>query len=206
VKLRDLSLFVLLCAVPLTQAWAGDTGDADAPATAAAEPQPQAEATTSEQDPAAEAPTKDVDQRKLAVAQELVKSFDMKSLSMGLMSAMMKSMLPVLDQENPGQNAKIEQITEHSLQKSLTARLPELEKNKAIVYAQMFSYDELQQLKTFYQSPVGQKLLQSTAEMMRRNATLDHSVMQAMMLEMRSQLLGDLKKNGMKIPKEAGDQ
>jgi hypothetical protein len=82
--------------------------------------------------------------------------------------------------------------------------LPELEKNKAIVYAQMFTGAELEQLQKFYASPVGQKMLQSTPEMMHRNAILDQSIMMQTVAEVRKRMLNELKKNGLKVPKAIG--
>jgi hypothetical protein len=145
-----------------------------------------------------------IDAQTYSDAMALVKSFDMKSLLQGVTGAMVKTMVPLIDQENPGQGDKIEKIAIDATQRTMASHMAELEKNKAIIYTQLFSDAEIVQLKKFYASPVGRKLLQTTPEMMRRSALLDRDIMSAAVQEARSQILQDLKKNGIKIPKEMG--
>jgi len=149
-------------------------------------------------------PTQTIDPRSVAVAQDIVKSFDMKNMLQGILGAMSKAIVPLIAQANPGQDSKIQSIVFDAVQKSMAAHMDEMDKNKAVVYAEMFSYDELVQLRDFYQSPVGQKMIKSTPQMMTRSMALDQNIMLATMREANRQILQQLKDNGMKVPKELG--
>jgi hypothetical protein len=167
-----------------------------------APPQPQAAAPPPQ--PLPDGVPTDINPRSFAVAQDIVKTLDMKNLMQGVTASLAQTMTPLIEQENPGQSEKMQVITAGAFQKVMTAHLPELEKNKAIAYAQLFTLPELEQLKKFYGSPAGQKMLQMTPEIMRRNAVLDQFVMTTAFQEVHKQLIEDLKKNGIRIPKGMG--
>jgi len=157
--------------------------------------------------PTASAPSTapaNVDPKNLAIAKELIQSFDMNSLMQGVFGAITRTLMPMILRDNPNQLQQVQKIAMEAVQKSFMAHMDELANNKAIIYAQMYSYDELVQLKAFYQSPVGQKMLKTMPEMMQKSMILDKDIMLKAIQESTQGLRDGLQKNGLKVPKEMG--
>ena len=141
-----------------------------------------------------------VDPKRLEVATEIVKNFDLKNQLQNALSAMTMPMVPFMAQENPGQDDKLQKIALDAVQKVASAHMDEIEKNKATVYAQLFTLLELQELKKFYASPTGRKMMEMTPEMMRRDAMLGQNVVMTSITDVRREVIVQAKKAGLKVP------
>lgn len=144
----------------------------------------------------------DVDPKTFAAAKDLVRSFDMSNLMQSVFNVMAKTMLPLIMRDNPNQSQQGQQLIIDAVQKTFMAHMDEFENNKAIVYAQMYSYDEIMQLKTFYQSPIGQKMLKTMPDMMQKTMVMDQSIILKSMDEAKRSIAESLRKSGMKVPRE----
>ncbi len=151
--------------------------------------------------------SREVDSKNLDLARKIVKLTEPQKgpaqASMAMHSPMMgltMSMIPAIVQENPGQTEKIHGIA-FGLQEKISAQhADDAEKDKAIAYAQTFTYSELEQLKGFYETSAGKKLLQSGGELASREGRLRQDTSMTVAEEVRSAILKALKENGIKLP------
>ncbi len=151
--------------------------------------------------------SREVDSKNLELAYKIVKLIEPQKspaqASRGMYGPMMgltMSMIPAIAQENPGQMEKIHGIA-LGLQEKISARhADDAEKDKAIAYAQTFTYSELEQLKGFYETAAGKKLAQSGAELASREGQLRQDSSMAVAEEVRSAILKELKEKGFKLP------
>ena len=150
--------------------------------------------------------TTDIDPQNIKIAQDIVKSFDLKLQLHVVLDNMSKTIVQLVNQANPGQGDKVKDIISDAIEKNMSLHMGEMNENKAKVYAQVFTHNELLKLKDFYNSPLGQKMIKSTPEMMKLSAALDQSVMLSVIHDTNRDVVEQLKKNGMKIPKELGVQ
>jgi hypothetical protein len=94
----------------------------------------------------------------LATAKELVKATDSSAIFNPLIAGVVEQAKLVLLQQNPGLSKDLNEIAA-DLRTKLAPRFSELSDEIATQYASNFSEDELKAILTFYQSPVGKKLL-----------------------------------------------
>lgn len=152
--------------------------------------------------PAAEKPAQADTAQRAALSREVVKLFGLRTLMSNVLTVTSKTILPIILESNPGQDARIEPIITNAVQKAIMEHMGELEGNRAAVYADYFTVSELEQLRDFYQSPVGQKMIKVTPDMMARSAALDHDLMIDAVRAANKEISRQLKKNGMKVPKD----
>jgi hypothetical protein len=152
--------------------------------------------------PAAEKPAQADTAQRAALSREVVKLFGLRTLMSNVLRVTSKTILPIILESNPGQDARIEPIITNAVQKAIMEHMGELEGNRAAVYADYFTVSELEQLRDFYQSPVGQKMIKVTPDMMARSAALDHDLMIDAVRAANKEISRQLKKNGMKVPKD----
>ncbi|MDE1900294.1 MAG: DUF2059 domain-containing protein [Alphaproteobacteria bacterium] len=145
-----------------------------------------------------------VDPKNYAIALQIVRSFDLKAQLHGVLDVVSKTMSMILNKENPGQSDKINAIVAGAVEKSVSSHLGDMEKNDATVYAQIFTYDELTQLRGFYQSPVGQKFIKATPQLISRNAALNRSIMLSAIQDANRAVIEQMHQDGMKIPQNMG--
>jgi hypothetical protein len=150
----------------------------------------------------AEKPAQSDAAQRAALSREVVQLFGLRTLMSNVMTVTSKTILPIILEANPGQDARIEPIITAAVQKAIMEHMGELEGNRAAVYADYFTVGELEQLRDFYQSPVGQKLIKVTPDMMARSAALDHDLMIDAVRAANKEISRQLKKNGMKVPKD----
>jgi hypothetical protein len=169
------------------------------PATPAAPVTPPAAQAT-----APSAPQAAPDPKTLAAANELVSMIDMDTIFKSMFSIMNKTIMPFILRDNPNQSAQTQKIVTDTVTKVFAAHSEELARNKAAVYATVFSYDELEQLIAFYKSPVGQKVLKTLPQVMEQSMVMDKNIIIQIMQETQKNVAAALRQNGMKVPKEMG--
>jgi hypothetical protein len=149
-------------------------------------------------------PAKVIDPKDMEIAMKIAKSFGSNDRIKGSLMGMTMGMMPMIYQANPGQMDKIQKVVNGVVDKVVAAHDEDAQKDKAQFFAQNFSTDELEQLKTFYESSAGQKLIKSSDEMSRRDAMFGQSVAMSGSMQVRDELFKALKKNDIKVPKAMG--
>ncbi len=76
-----------------------------------------------------------------------------------IIDAMMPAMIDMMRKSAPSMSDSVLSAFKDALREELQKSLPGLIDVESCVYVQHFSIDELHQLATFYQAPLGQKLL-----------------------------------------------
>lgn len=194
---------LLLSALPLTARAEDAPPTPPAQAQTQTQTQTQAQAQPAPAEAAPQDPAQDAKHRA-ALAHEVVKLFDLRALMSNVLTVTSKTLLPIILEANPGQDARIDPIVKDAVQKAILAHMDELEKNRAAVYAEFFTAPELEQLRDFYKSPAGQKMIKVTPDMMARSAVLDHDLMIDAVRAANKEIGRQLRKNGMKVPKDLG--
>ncbi|MDR3425409.1 MAG: DUF2059 domain-containing protein [Alphaproteobacteria bacterium] len=120
----------------------------------------------------------------------------------GPMMGITMSIVPMIDRENKGKEAEIQKIASGVMDKIAAQHSDDAEKDKAIAYAQIFTYPELEQLKSFYESDAGKKLIQSNNDLNAHEAMLSQDSAMSAAEEARTAMIKELKKNDIDIPKE----
>lgn len=94
----------------------------------------------------------------LKTAQEIVAATGANALFQPLVAGVVEQSKMLYLQQNPGQGAELNAIAA-KLRTEYQPRLKEVKEQIAVYYTEHFDEKELQQILTFYQSPVGKKLL-----------------------------------------------
>ena len=95
----------------------------------------------------------------MAIANKLIKITGATNLFDPLIAGVIEQAKTPFLQQNPALQKDLNEIAA-KLRKDLAPRFSELTNKVATLYATRFTEPELKQILTFYQSPVGQKLLQ----------------------------------------------
>ncbi len=82
--------------------------------------------------------------------------------------------------------------------KEIEARLPKYAEEVALIYARTFTLDELKQLNAFYDSPLGQKLLEKSPVLFKESADLIQQMGADVVREVWRVMLPELQKRGIK--------
>ena len=123
--------------------------------------------------PAQPAPSAAVDPGALDAAQELIRVTGMTALMDQMVTSMRGSIIENVKRQSPKvPPGDIEKMMDEVLLPEFRARLPELTNAVATVYAQNFAASELRELIAFYGTPLGQKSLRLTPQIMQQGAAL----------------------------------
>ncbi len=139
-----------------------------------------------------------------AAAKELVGMLDMGKQFKAVFDIIGKNMQSIIMRDNPNRNAQVNQLIHDTISKVFMSHMDEFTSNAALVYANTYTYDELEQIIAFYKTPVGQKMLQSLPQTMEKSMALNRSIITMAVKESMQQLGQQLRQNGMKVPKEMG--
>ena len=80
-----------------------------------------------------------------------------------------------------------------------SARSGEIVGAVAAIYARNFTVDEMQQVISFYRTPVGQKLLDKLPAIFQESLAVGNKFGQAVATELRNRLIEELRKRGHNI-------
>jgi hypothetical protein len=193
---RLTAVAVLALFVGAPHGYAQQTNPPTAPAAPSA-PAPQAAAPSS-------TPSGMTDPKALEAANDLVKMVDSDAIYKSLFSIMSKSIMPMIARDNPNKTAEIQHIVIDSMSNAFRTHSAELSSNKAVIYARIFTYDELVQIIAFYKTPTGAKMLKSVPEVMEQSAQLNTGITMQIIKETQASVIAKLKQSGLKVPKEMG--
>jgi len=79
------------------------------------------------------------------------------------------------------------------------ARSGEIVESMAAIYARNFTVDEMQQVISFYRTPIGQKLLDKLPVIFQESVAAGNKFGQAVAAELRNRLIEELRKRGHNI-------
>jgi hypothetical protein len=79
------------------------------------------------------------------------------------------------------------------------ARSDEIVESMAAIYARNFTVDEMQQVVSFYRTPIGQKLLDKLPVIFQESVAAGNKFGQAVATELRDRLIEELRKRGHNI-------
>jgi hypothetical protein len=119
---------------------------------------------------------------RLRAAGELVDAMNMQKMMDETAVATMKAQIaqqPVL--------AQFEDILRETLQKAM--KWEEVRGDFIRIYAETYTEDELRQLKTFYQTPLGQRVLATMPEVAAKSTEVSNRRMQQFLPEMQQQIM-----------------
>ena len=131
---------------------------------------------------AAPALAQDPSPARLRAAGELVDAMNMQKMMDETAVATMKAQIaqqPVL--------AQFEDILRETLQKAM--KWEEVRGDFVRIYAETYTEDELRQLRTFYQTPLGQRVLATMPEVAAKSTEVSNRRMQQFLPEMQQQIM-----------------
>jgi uncharacterized protein len=86
------------------------------------------------------------------------------------------------------------------IQKQMESRLPRYFEDATVIYARVFTFDELKELNAFYDSPLGRKLVQKMPELLRECNELSQRMGVEVFREVWQSMLPEFEKRGVKPP------
>ncbi|HZF35753.1 MAG TPA: DUF2059 domain-containing protein, partial [Candidatus Angelobacter sp.] len=105
------------------------------------------------------------DPAALAKAKELLQASNLVAMRDQMVALVEAQIAALVRDANPGQDDKVDRAVADLIRPALKRRIPEYLDLAAGVYADHFTRAELDQLITFYKSPLGQKLVREQAEL-----------------------------------------
>jgi hypothetical protein len=142
-----------------------------------------------------------VDPVALAKAKELMQVSNlaaMRDQMVALVEAQITNMMVVA---NPGAEEKIDRAMADVIRPALKRRMPEYLDLAAAVYATHFTRAELDQLVSFYKSPVGQKLTREQSQLVPDIAKMSKQWVNRVGNEVLKDAADDFVKRGLRPPK-----
>jgi hypothetical protein len=112
------------------------------------------------------------DDQKAPIIAEILKETHALDQVFSITQAFSQQVAPSFEELNPNQGAKIRSILENEFQAELKADQATLEKGITGVYEQNFELSELKDLLAFYQSPLGQKMVEKQPVVMQQSMQL----------------------------------
>ena len=152
--------------------------------------------------PQASAPI--ADPERLAIARTLMEATRSDQAVTQIMKQFSANLGGAMLRVNPDKQQIIQQLINEDLIPIFLAHMHEMNENAAVVYAREFSLDELKGIIAFYQSPVGQKYLQTVPKLVGETMQANRALIIGIAAEATAKLKNDLQKNKMQVPKEMG--
>lgn len=132
-------------------------------------------------------------------AQTLMSRFGMDALLQQQVAASRQQLRSMIQAANLGKDAE-ELIEKYSrlAEEKLQGRLPRYPEEVTLIYVRHFTLQELQQINAFYDSPLGQKLVEKTPILVKECSELGSQMGVDVFREVFEQMLPDLQKRGAK--------
>lgn len=142
----------------------------------------------------AQAPSEDA----MRAARELVAASRAGDQIKTLLPLMMQQIKPMIVQNRPEVERDFDKIMPLLLG-LINSHVEQFADAIAQIYARNFTVGELQQIKAFYQTPAGQKLLDRTPAIAQESMALGQKVGQGIAEELRNRAIQELRKRGHNI-------
>ena len=119
------------------------------------------------------------------------------------MATITGAFIPSVLEENSGKEDKVQKAAADVMGKIDAKHAGDDDENRAIAYAQVFTHAELEQIKDFYESSAGKKMIQSSDDLEVHEMQLKQDSGITKAYEAREAIIAELKKDGLKVPKES---
>ena len=136
----------------------------------------------------------------LAKAKELLQVSNLASMRDQMVALVQAQISNLVLAANPGQEDKIDQAMDDVIQPALKRRIPEYLDLAAGIYADHFTRAELEQLVSFYKSPVGQKLMREQGDLIPVMTKMSKEWVNRVGNEVLKGAADDFAKRGLKAP------
>lgn len=140
------------------------------------------------------------DPATLAKAKELLQVSNLAAMRDQMVALVQAQIAALVLNANPGQGDKVNRLINDVIQPSLKRRLPEYLDLAAGVYAAHFTRAELDQLVSFYKSPVGQKLVREQDQMIPAMTKMSREWVNRVGNDVLKDAADDIAKRGLKAP------
>jgi hypothetical protein len=150
-------------------------------------------------DPAARAQDAN-EAKRLELGQQLIDLAGAKNSIAQMLDQIAPGLTQLVQQANPGKEKEVAEVMNQFIVPKMKENLPEALRECAVVYANHFSEEELQQLIAFYQSPLGRKLVQEQPAMSQELARFGTTWAQNAALQAIREYANEFKKRGLDTP------
>ena len=140
------------------------------------------------------------DPAALAKAKELLQASNLVAMRDQMVILVEAQIAALVRDANPGQDDKVDRAVADLIRPALKRRIPEYLDLAAGVYADHFTRAELDQLITFYKSPLGQKLVREQAELVPDITKMSKAWINRVGNDVLKDAAADLTKRGLKAP------
>ncbi len=136
----------------------------------------------------------------LAKAKELMQVSNLASMRDQLVALVEAQIATLVLDANPGAEDKVDRAVTDVIRPALTRRIPEYLDLAAGVYADHFTRAELEQLVSFYKSPLGRKLEREQGELIPAITQMSKEWVNRVGNEVLKDAADDFAKRGLKAP------
>ncbi|MDG5497122.1 DUF2059 domain-containing protein [Niveispirillum sp. BGYR6] len=147
--------------------------------------------------PAMAAP--DDNAQRLEKARALIETTGMATISQQIMDGLMGQVEKMALAQNPGREKDIHTLVQDHIRPALKNGLPELMQGMEALYASNFTVDEMDQIITFYRTPVGRKSLQQMPQIMQQSMALGQAWASKIMAQAGADFTAAAKQRGLKL-------
>jgi hypothetical protein len=142
----------------------------------------------------------DIDAKALEQSRKILEMTHMAALGEQMIALMVPKMTDLLVQANPERGAVAKEIFEQYGIPSLRESMPEFIDTLAMTYAKHFTADELSELVTFYQTPLGQKLIDTQPALMNEASVIGQQWGAKAAQNMLKKIAPLFKERGLQVP------
>ena len=135
---------------------------------------------------------------QMTAARELVAAMRATDQFKAIFPVLMQQLKPGIVQGRPAVERDYDTIVPAMLE-IFNARSGEIVESMAAIYARNFTVDEMQQVISFYRTPIGQKLLDKLPVIFQESVAAGNKFGQAVATELRNRLIEELRKRGHNI-------
>jgi len=141
------------------------------------------------------------DPATLKEAQSLMSRFGVEALARQQVSQVSQRLGEMFQSVDMGKD-KDELLSEMAqrMQKQMEVRLPRYVEDTTVIYARVFTLEELKELNAFYDSPLGRKLLQKMPELLRECTELSQRMGVEVFREVLQSMQAEFDKRGVRPP------
>jgi len=141
------------------------------------------------------------DPATLKEAQSLMSRFGVEALARQQVSQVSQRLGEMFQSVDLGKD-KDELLSEMAqrMQKQMEVRLPKYVEDTTVIYARVFTLEELKELNAFYDSPLGRKLLQKMPELLRECNELSQRMGVEVFREVLQSMQAEFDKRGVSPP------
>lgn len=145
-----------------------------------------------------------IDPATFAAAKELIVITKSDQTMRQILPILTKNLTGLLTRDNPQKADLVNKLMDQYFIPTFMSHLNEFQDQIAIVYANNLTLEDMKQLIAFYKGPTGQKYLQVMPVMAQQSMQLGMVWGQKIGREAAEQLVEQLRKNNMNVPKEIG--